>query len=261
MKIINKHYWLLLIAGLIVFSGLVWLEHKQNSNVELQSQKAYSETQRIINEKELSFVKITTKLIPDSSKLQRNWSSIIETVQDENIIINVFKNDSLIVWSSNEIDTKQCLNEFKIGSSFYQGVNGNYLAYKNINGSYSYVLLYEINSNYAFKNQYISNHFNNELSFIKDGFILPKSVENYKDIKDITGNYLFSIQIFTSSEKIKFSNIIVAFNNYSVQLFDDSYHFQNLYSKIFLANIHHLFSNIFYYPMDKYILSASCFYI
>lgn len=202
MKIQFKHYWLLLTAGLLAFSLLVWLEHKQNSNVEFQTQKAYSETQRIINEKELTFVKITNKLIPDSSKLQRNWTSIIEIAHDENIIIQVYKNDTIIVWSSNEIDTKQCLSEFKTGSSFYQGVNGNYLAYKNTTGSFSYVLLYAINSNYAFKNQYINNHFNTELSFIKDGFVLPKAVENFKDIKDITGNYLFSIQIFTSSEKI-----------------------------------------------------------
>ena len=129
-----------LIAGCIAFSGLVWLEHNQNNNIELQTQKAYQETQRIVNEKELSFVKITTKLIPDSAKLQRNWSSIIEIAHTENSIINIFKNDSLIVWSSNEIGTKQCLSEFKTGSSFYQGVNGNYLAYKNISGSYSYVL-------------------------------------------------------------------------------------------------------------------------
>lgn len=228
MKIINKHYWLLLIAGLIAFTGLVWLEHKQNSNTDLHLKKAYAETQRIINEKELSFVKITTKLIPDSSKLQRNWSSIIETANDENIIIQVYKNDSLIVWSSNEIETKQCLSEFKIGSSFYQGVNGNYLVYKNVNGSFSYVLLYNINSSYAFKNQYISNHFNNELSFIKDGFVLPKSVENYKDIKDITGNYLFSIQIFTSSEKLNKAIsilllIIILFNLFLIHFISRSY--------------------------------------
>lgn len=202
MKVQFKHYWLILITGLILFSLLVWLEHKQNSNADLQLHKAYSESQRIINDKELSFVKITTKLIPDSTKLQRNWSSIIDIARAENIIIHVYRNDTLILWSSNEISTKQCLTEFKIGSSFYQGINGNYLAYKNTNGSYSYVLLYVINSNYAFKNQYINNRFNNELSFIKEGFVLPKPVENFKDIKDITGNYLFSLQIFTSAEKL-----------------------------------------------------------
>jgi len=264
--VLNKHYWLLLFAGLIIFSVLVWLEHKQNSNIELQTQKAYKETQRIINEKELTFVKITTKLIPDSLTLQRNWSSIIETAHDENIIIQVYKNDTLLVWSSNEIETKQCLTEFKTGSSFYQGINGNYLAYKNINGSYTYVLLYEINSTYAFKNQYINNHFNKELSYIKDGFVLPKSVEKFTDIKDITGNYLFSIQIFTSTEKMNLAisiclSIIILFILFLIHMIARNYiqkHFWQTTVTFFAAFFIIRWVNI-YYQIPVFIYEIKLF--
>lgn len=201
MKVQLRHYWLLLLLGCISFAGLVWFEHGQTADFDLLQQKAYKETQRIINEKEYAFVRITTILIPDSLKLQRNWSIIIDKAKKENIIINIYRNDTLLLWTGNELNTRPCLSEFKTGASFHQGVNGNYLAYKNINGSYSYVLLYNINTNYAFKNQYIFNRFNNELSFLKEGFILSKPVEGFTDIKDITGNYLFSLQIFLSAEK------------------------------------------------------------
>jgi hypothetical protein len=189
-------------AGFIAFATLVWLEHKEFGDTGQQLEKAYAETQHIIHAKEIACVKITNSLIPDSVHLQRNWSNIIDIANDENISIQVYRNDTLLVWTSNEFNPRNCLSELKTGINLLQGVNGNYLAYKNVNGSYCYVLLYLINSSYAFKNQYITNTFNKELSFIREGFVLSKPVDRFTNIKDIIGNYLFSIQIFVSSENL-----------------------------------------------------------
>ena len=200
MKIQFKHYWILLIAGLIGFSVLVKIEHKRAGDFETRRSEAYKLTQQIVYDKEFTFIKVVNKILHDSLNLQRNWSNISEIAEDEKVILNIYRNDTLIVWTGNEINTKPCLNEFKSGISYLQGINGNYLVFRKTLGSFTYILLNNITTNYAFKNQYIINSFDKELSFIGEGFTFPKPVENFKNITDISGNYLFSIQIFSLAE-------------------------------------------------------------
>ncbi|MFI5221154.1 MAG: ATP-binding protein [Bacteroidia bacterium] len=200
MKDLFKNLWFLLFAGVLVFSTLIRLEQRQVTDDKKQLAIAYAGIQQIINDKEIAFVKMNGYLLADTSRLQRNWNNIIEFAEKENIIVHVYRNDTLLIWSSNEISTQSCLSEFKTGTSFWQSVNGNYIVHRKNAGSYTFVFLYLINSDFAFKNQYIANRFNEELSFIRAGFVHPGHALRFTDINDLTGNFLFSIQVISASE-------------------------------------------------------------
>jgi two-component system nitrogen regulation sensor histidine kinase NtrY len=195
------HYTILLCLALVTLAGFTWLEQKQNSNISIQLKQAHGKAQQVITDKEVAFVKLIQGPLADTVNLQRNWSSVIEIAENENIIVHVFKNDTLYVWSSNTLNTEQIYPDIKKGAGFVQAANGYYISYKQSRGSYTYLFLYAIKTNYPFRNQYIENAFDKELGFIKEGFILSKPVENFTDIYDLRANYLFSLQIFSFSEK------------------------------------------------------------
>lgn len=196
------HYTILLCFALLMLAGFTWLEQKQNSNISRQLTQAYLKAQQILTDKEVSCVNMMYyPLLTDTVNLQRNWSSVIDQAEKENIIIHIYKNDTLHVWSSNVLNTEQIYNDIKKGAGFVQAANGYYFSYKQIRGSYTYLFLYDIKTNYPFRNQYIENTFDPELGFIKDAFILSKPVEGFVDIYDLGNNYLFSLQIFSFSEK------------------------------------------------------------
>lgn len=195
------HYTLILCFALVSLALLTWIEQRQNRNIERQLAEAYHQAQQVILDKEVNCITILQNQFADTSNLQRNWSSVIEIAERENIILHVYRNDSLLIWSSNIIDSEPIYALLKKGAGFIQADNGYYFSYKQTRGSYTYVFLYDVKTNYPFRNQYIENAFDKEVGFIKEGFILTKSVENFVDIHDLANNYLFSLQIFSFTEK------------------------------------------------------------
>jgi signal transduction histidine kinase len=199
-----KQYTWLLCVTLVLLVALCSLEKRINNNTQNQLEEAYTHAQQIITDKEVSFINLMNGVLSDTANLQRNWSDVIELGLKENISILILKRDTLLLWSNNTISLNDIPPQLPMGSGFIKAPNGYYLSSKQQRGSFTFVLLYNIKTNYPFRNQYIDNNFDTELGFIKDGFVVTKPLEGFRDMKDITGNYLFSLQIYSFTETTPF---------------------------------------------------------
>jgi signal transduction histidine kinase len=242
----HTHYTLLLCFALVSLALLTWVEQRQNSNIDKQLSEAYSQAQQVILDKEVNCINILQNQFSDTQNLQRNWSSVIEIAERENIILHVYRSDSLFVWSNNAINSEAFYQGLKKGAGFVQASNGYYFTYKQIRGSFTYVFLYDVKTNYPFRNQYIENAFDKEVGFIKEGFILSKTVENFVDIHDLANNYLFSLQIFSFTEKTPIW-LIVAITIVVLLLLFSAHLLARLYIQLYLWQTTIAFGALFIY--------------
>ncbi len=197
-----KLYWILFVAGCIALAGLSMYEQKQINNANTQLRQGYDKTQAVIRAKELSFVDLVqNEAVIDTNNFNRNWNTIGELLLAENVNLFITQYDTLKYWSSNEINPQPIKFEGQSNHGVYKAPNGWYLVYKQNRGSYNYLFTYLIKNNFAYKNQYLQNQFNNELQFLEDAIVINKKInEKYTDIYSINGQYLFSIQIFALRE-------------------------------------------------------------
>jgi two-component system nitrogen regulation sensor histidine kinase NtrY len=201
LKLSYTHYTLMLCASLVMLACFVWFEQRLSSNADKQLKLAYTNAQQIIIDKELACIEMIQGILTDTNNLQRNWSSIIDLAEKKNVILTIFKSDTLLIWSSNVLNSEDAYASIKIGADFIKAKNGYYVTYKQIRGSYTYLFYSDIKTQYPFRNQYIENQFDHELGFIKEGFIFNKPLEKFVDIHSLNNTYLFSLQIFSFTEK------------------------------------------------------------
>jgi two-component system nitrogen regulation sensor histidine kinase NtrY len=193
-----KLYWLLFAAGLFLLVVFAFFERLMVKNAPQQIESAYEQVQQVVRSKELSFVRlIQSDLLTDTNNLQRNWNNIHKTLQQENVDVFVTKNDTLWYWSSNKFDLADFTADEKNNHTCIKTGNGWYITYVHKRGTYTYHFSYLIKNNFAYKNQYLQNQFNRELSFLQDAIVVNQHInDKYHDIYSINGAYLFSIQIF-----------------------------------------------------------------
>ena len=172
-------------------------EQRYLKNTPQQQLDSYIKLQEIIKNKELGLVNAYQNLVRDTVNFERNWLDINAVAVKQNCIIQIVKNDTLICWTSNLINTLKFNSNFKDGISLILNNNGSYLAYYKKTGSFQFVLFYKIYERYNYKNQYLNNKFNSDLLFLDNGIISPQPLKSFFDIKDISGKYLFSIEIFS----------------------------------------------------------------
>ncbi len=198
-KIISKYLFYLLIdlSGLCVS---LLLEQRYIENTEVQIEDKYKTAESAIHDKELQFVDVFQNQLRDTSNLRKKWVDLIDINNKNQIIIDVFKNDTLQLWTSNIINVKRLLNQLKPGISLINSSNGSYLLYFQPYGTYKFVLMYCLRTNYSYQNQYLENEWSNDLSFLKDAVISPSPIKDFFDLKSRGGNYLFSLQIFYSQD-------------------------------------------------------------
>lgn len=194
-----KLYWLLFALGCLALLGLGIYEQKQLNNATTQLEQGYSKVQSVIRAKELTFVKlIQGDFLTDTANLQRNWNNINKLLKAENINLFMSKNDTLLFWGNNEIDPTVLKFKENLNHAIIKAPNGWYLIYKQQRGSYTYKFTYRIKHLFGYRNQYLQNQFNKELSFLDDAIIINTKInERYTDIISISGQYLFSLQIFS----------------------------------------------------------------
>lgn len=200
-RLTYTQYTGLLCFVLIGLSALVWLEQYYNSNTPAQLRKAYDQVQQTCIDKEITFINLSRSSLADTLNLHRNWSEIIELAEKENITLHVFRNDSLFLWSNNSVNHFDTYAALQKGIGFCQSRNGYYLTFTQDLGQYRYVFYYAVKTNYPFRNQYIENHFDREIGLVKDGIIVNKPFEGFENVKSLSGDYLFSVQIFSFTER------------------------------------------------------------
>lgn len=187
---------------LIASSAVVLLslyEQKQVSSVEQQLALGYEKTQSVIRSRELAFVRaLQTELLSDTLNYQRNWNSIYAMLRSENIDLFITHNDTLVYWSTSAVGIEDFDFGNKPNNIAVKAPNGWFIAYRQVRGSYQYIFTYLVKNQYAYKNQYIENTFNRELDFLEEGIVtIGKGIDQFIDISSVSGQYLFSIQIFS----------------------------------------------------------------
>jgi len=172
------------------------LEIKLIQDTSNQIEEAYAKTSSLVRYKEYKFKQIAKSAFADTANLRKRWNAIDEKVSQEGAALYLFRNDTMVFWNSNQTEVSRFFKVLEPGLHFLNTKSGSYLVHFEKLGLHQLILLYPIKFNYQYQNQYIQNHFNDELSFIGNALLSPSKLTDFKDIQDTKGNYLFSIQIF-----------------------------------------------------------------
>lgn len=241
-------------------------EQRYLKNTPQQLENTYQQLQEFIKYKELDLVNAYTNLIKDSSSFDKNWLSINDIAQRENCLIQIFKKDTLITWTSNLINAQKFNNKFKDGLSFIVNNNGSYLVYNKIAGSFQVVFFYNIYEGYNYKNQYLNNKFIDDLSFLDNGIISPQPLKGFVDIKDVSNKYLFSVEIFSkdwldNGWLILLSVLAILFFVLSFHLFCSQLLYVNIGigALVFFGVMLVLKKLLLYYQLPSYLYSKALF--
>ncbi len=195
---LKKQYipiWLLpiLLLGLTLLIGL---EIKLLVNTNKHKQEAVDKTISIIRAKELQFLRISNNFFSDTINTNESFVTIKNLAASNAINVNVFKLDTLRFWNNNLLNTQRYLKIIQPGTRFLLANNGYYLTHHSKFGNWVLVQYYQIKTNYQYQNQYIVNHFNSELDFLEGAMPSPSPLNDFVNITDSKGNFLFAIQVY-----------------------------------------------------------------
>lgn len=177
---------------------IFWLEHSLVSNTPKQIQNQYQQVQEVIHAKEILFGSVYAQACKDTSNIEKRWVDLNALALRENIILNIARNDTLLLWTSNLLNPKTIDKPANEGTGFLYGPNGFYLGFYKKTGSYTFHWYYLIRSNFNYQNQYLENRFSDELQFLGSGVISPSPIKEFYDVVSADGAYLFSVQIFAA---------------------------------------------------------------
>jgi signal transduction histidine kinase len=170
-------------------------EYKIAHDKQPDDQTTTEQFQKVISEKELLFITTLGTDVCDTNQISRNRRQIIEDAEKNNYLLFIFHYDTLINWSSNIANPENFNTLLKRGTGFIELKNGYYLYHNHQRGTYRFLFLYKIKSNYAFKNQYIQNQFSKELSFIKDAKLSSDTTQLKHIARNVIKQAIFSYEI------------------------------------------------------------------
>ncbi|MDZ4667000.1 MAG: ATP-binding protein [bacterium] len=189
-------YILWLVISLVILGSLIGTEIGMLQNTKQQELDNYNHIQQVILEKEAESKDLLYQLLQDTSQVGKKWMDFKEIADQHNFIMHLFKNDTLILWSNNAVNSKKYLPALKDGFVYLNTNNGSYLVSFLQKGSYKMALFYQLKTNYQFQNQYIQNHINQDLNFLGSALFTPSPIKDFHDLSDRKGKYLCSIQVF-----------------------------------------------------------------
>ena len=123
-----------------------------------------------------------------------NPRSFIQKFNDKGFGLLIYKDDSLVFWSSNQVLPSRKVTAIPNGISASKERNGWYLKYKTANDNYVYLGYYLIKNHFVFENDYLKNDFDPDLEaplFLN----INKSGKGIENITSLSGDDLFSVGI------------------------------------------------------------------
>ncbi len=169
-------------------------------NTKQQEIQHLNDVQFLMNEKEAESKDLIYAVLQDTSNLNRHWLDYLERARNQHFVLSVFRNDTLIGWSDQLINSGKLVSGIKDGFNYINTNNGAYWVSALSKGNYKIAVFYQLKTNYKFQNQYIKNHINEELKFIGSALFSPSPINDFVDLKDRRGNYICSIQLFGSTK-------------------------------------------------------------
>ena len=185
--------WLaaLSVCLVLAFSYEYYLAGQKN----VPEKEAYEKLQQLASSKELLFITTIGTELCDTLQLNRNQREISEHASENDYILFIYQNDTLTNWTSNVVDPHNFSSVLRKGTGYIDLINGSYIYHNHLRGSYRFIFMYKLKSNFAFKNQYIQNTFSRELSFIRDARFSADTTLYPYVVRDIIKQPLFSCQI------------------------------------------------------------------
>ncbi len=169
-------------------------------NTKQQEIQHLNEVQFLMNEKEAESKDLIYAVLQDTAHLNWHWLDYLERARNQHFVLSVFRNDTLIGWSDQLINSGKLVSGIKDGFNYINTNNGAYWVSALSKGNYKIAVFYQLKTNYKFQNQYIKNHINEELKFIGSALFSPSPIKDFVDLKDRKGNYICSIQLFGSTK-------------------------------------------------------------
>jgi hypothetical protein len=200
-----RKYFIRFLLSVLLLQLSFFAEQRYLKNTPKQYNDTYLRLKDKIKEKELLLVKTYQKLLADTLNYEKNWLTVNEMSATENLIIQVFKNDTMVTWTSNLINVQKNYPKLKEGISYVVHHNGSYLMYHKVCGSFQFLIFYNVFEGYSYKNQYLSSKFNDELAFLNNAIISPQPLKGFADIKDMADGKLVIAENFKLVETRTFS--------------------------------------------------------
>jgi len=189
-------YALWLSISLVILMSLLGTEYGILQDTELQAQNNYEHIQQVVLDKEAECKDLLYQVLQDTAQITRKWTDYLELAKQQKVIIHLFRQDTLVLWTDNSINSVKYLPALKPGFFYLNTNNGSFLVTFLQQNSYKVAIFYQLKTNYQFQNQYIQNHINSDLSFLGSALFSPSPIKDFQDLFDRKGNYLCSIQIF-----------------------------------------------------------------
>jgi two-component system, NtrC family, nitrogen regulation sensor histidine kinase NtrY len=189
-------YIIWLSISLVIFMSLLGTEYGILQDTRQQAQNNYEHLQQVVLDKEAECKDLSYQVLQDTSLIARKWTDYLEIANQQKVIIHLFRQDTLVFWTDNTINSIKYLPALKPGFFYLNTNNGSFLVSFLQQNSYKVAVFYQLKTNYQFQNQYIQNHINSDLNFLGSALFSPSPIEDFQDLFDRKGNYLCSIQIF-----------------------------------------------------------------
>jgi hypothetical protein len=120
-------YILWLVISLVILGSLIGTEIGMLQNTKQQERDNYEQIQQVILEKEAESKDLIYQLLQDTSLVGKKWMDFIEIANQHKFIVHLFKNDTLILWTDNTVNSRKYLSAFKDGFVYLNTNNGAYL--------------------------------------------------------------------------------------------------------------------------------------
>jgi len=213
---------LLLLVSLLTFLSIGIYQNKIGNEI------SQTKIQNAILNKESNMDQNFDKIIQNISQLKKSFHFDKNELLDckkSNINYYIFKNDSLIAWTDNEVIPKiSGLSKNKV--KILKLEDGYYLAKQQLYNEYQIVGLYLLEHNYPFENEHLVNEINHDFNIYKILAFKYINTNNPYPITDSKGNFLFQLK-FANSPKLRTDQSILLFILYFLSI-------ALLYSFIFL---------------------------
>lgn len=134
---------------------------------------------------------------------------ISERLSKDQMYMLVYYGDSLVYWSDSRISVDSCLGDIRDGNSIMLTRNGIFQIYKKT-GYHNYLCLYQIKSAYHVQNNYLTNFLNPDFNIEADVDIKLSPQQDYEEVTDKRGHYLFSARISNSEKNYPNYYILIA---------------------------------------------------
>jgi hypothetical protein len=182
---------------MIVFLALsVWLERE--SVARFYNEDETKEFQSTLQLKSAQTDQLIAKVLSEArikkeSEFFESFTYNYSDLYSEGFAIIVYRNDSLIFWSDNNIPVPSLRNDFPI-RDLVRIANSFFIKREVKSGNLEVIGLILIKREYPYENRFLKNGFQEDFNLSPEVIIQPKKGENRKnDVYNSAGNFLFSL--------------------------------------------------------------------